>query len=169
MSSTRLKVLIVNQSPTFRYNLMVMLGNRNYQFFQASTGRHAIESARVNQPQLIVMDNRLGDMDGIECLRQIRNIGAFGGTRIIMLRREILRDDLFMPEQQTDFTREAHRLGCSDFVSIPVSPTALLRKVDKLEHYIRISAPEMPPLPNIAPTSLTSPPIIAGPASGIFK
>ena len=129
-----MKVLIVNHSPTCRYELMEVLVDRNYQFFQAATGQRAIESAISNRPHIILMDAQMPDMDSIECLRTIKEDAANERTRIIMLGTNLSRNNV-----RLDLTRRAHRLGCSDFVKIPLQGNELLMKIEKLERIVEIS------------------------------
>jgi PleD family two-component response regulator len=133
-TSYRLRVLIVHESPTFRYDLMGMLAPRNYQFFQANSGLVAVQSAQSNLPDIILMSARLPDMSGVDCLRRIKSNTLNEKTRVILMQQ--------MPggPQTEELIREAYRLGCSDFVSIPIVPAALELRMEKLERFVRISA-----------------------------
>ncbi|MBN2716491.1 MAG: response regulator [Deltaproteobacteria bacterium] len=132
-TDTTLKVLIVNESPTFRYDVMGMLSNLNYKFFQANSGLRAIQSALTNHPDIILMNMQLPDMTGIECLRRIKQNALTEKIRVIIM-REMTR------EKDVDgITQEAYRLGCSDFVTIPIVPAALERRMEKLARFVHIS------------------------------
>ena len=128
-----LKVLIVNESPTFRYDVMAMLANRNFQFHQAGSGIRAIQSALTNHPDIILVNSVLPDMSGIECLVRIKQNARAEKTRVIMT-RPIVRAG-----QADDLLEQARHLGCNDFVTIPIVPPALERRIEKLERIVRDS------------------------------
>lgn len=123
----------MNESPTFRYDVMGMLAARNYQFFLANSGLVAVQSALSNLPDIILMSAHLPDMTGLECLRRIKSNAITEKSRVILM-QEIVRNPNI-----DDNIQEAYRLGCSDFVSIPIVPAALERRIEKLERFVHIS------------------------------
>ncbi len=124
----------MNESPTFRYDVMGMLAARNYQFFQANRGLVAVQSAQGNLPDIILMSAHLPDMTGLECLRRIKSNARTEKSRVILM-LEIVRN----PNIDENNIQEAYRLGCSDFISIPIVPAALERRIQKLERFVLIS------------------------------
>ena len=125
----QLKILIVHDSPTFRYDVMGILTNRNYQFFQANSGLRAIESTLANYPDIVLLNNELPDMDGLEYLRRVKQNALTEKTRVIMM-RDISAESI---------SKEAYHLGCSDFVTVPIVPAELERKIDKLVRFVQLS------------------------------
>jgi pilus assembly protein CpaE len=109
MSATRIRVLIVDDVPEARDNVQKLL-----QFAgdvqvvgQGATGREAIDLARKLQPDIILMDVSMPEMDGITATQVISS--QFPGVAVIMssvqsdtetLRRSLqagARDYLFKP------------------------------------------------------------------------
>lgn len=125
----KLKILIVHDSPTFRYDIMGILTNNTYQFFQANTGLRAIQSTLSNHPDIVLLNCQLPDMEGMEYLRRIKQNALTEKTRIVMM-REISAENI---------SRDASRLGCSDFITVPIVPNELERKIEKLAKFIQFS------------------------------
>ena len=84
---------------------------------QASTGREAIALTRRRQPDVVLMDVQMPDLDGIEATRELT--GASGGARVLIL---------------TTFEEDAYifgglRAGASGFLLKRTRPEDLIRAV----------------------------------------
>ncbi len=82
MSAT---ILLVDDHPIFRKGLEHLLAREEdlHIVAEAGNGREAIETAKTIQPDLIVMDINMPDLDGIEATRQI--IAEMPETKIVAL------------------------------------------------------------------------------------
>jgi two-component system KDP operon response regulator KdpE len=65
-------VLVVDDEPQILRALRVNLAARSYTVITATTGRQALDTAGRVQPDLIVLDLGLPDMDGVEVIRTLR-------------------------------------------------------------------------------------------------
>jgi DNA-binding NarL/FixJ family response regulator len=83
---------------------------------EASTGAEAVARARNSRADLILMDIRMPDMDGIEATRQITADDALAGVKILVL-TTFETDELVVA---------ALRAGASGFLGKGVTPEALL-------------------------------------------
>jgi DNA-binding NarL/FixJ family response regulator len=72
---------------------------------EAENGREAIEQARLRRPDVVLMDVRMPDVDGIEATRELLE-GAVEGPRVLMLTTFDL----------DDYVYEAMRAGASGFM-----------------------------------------------------
>ena len=70
------RVLVVDDEPQIVRALRVNLAARSYEVVTASTGRQALDAAAREQPDLIVLDLGLPDLDGVEVIRQLRGWSA---------------------------------------------------------------------------------------------
>ena len=70
MSST--KVLIVDDEESIRKFLRVTLASQKYTIIEASTGQEALLRAAEHKPEIVILDLKLPDMDGIEVTRLLR-------------------------------------------------------------------------------------------------
>jgi two-component system KDP operon response regulator KdpE len=66
------KVLIVDDEIQMRRLLRVCLEKSGYQVIEASTGEKCIEEAALGQPDAVLLDLGLPDMDGLAVLKRLR-------------------------------------------------------------------------------------------------
>lgn len=71
MSATRLKVLVVDDEPPIRKLLRMGLNAQGYDTLDAPNGRSAL-SLLGEQPDIVILDLGLPDMDGLDLLQSIR-------------------------------------------------------------------------------------------------
>ncbi len=76
-------ILVVDDEELIRTLLVELLMRVGYQVKSASSGADAIASCKENAFDLILMDFRLGDMNGVAALRQIREFMPV--TRVVFL------------------------------------------------------------------------------------
>ncbi len=75
MTAGAVKILVVDDEPPIRKLLRVGLGIQGYSVEEAGNARAAIERARAERPDLILLDLGLPDMPGHDLLRQWRQEG----------------------------------------------------------------------------------------------
>ncbi len=67
-----LRVVIADDDPIIRMDLREMLSGMNYSVAgEAADGKHAVELARQLNPDLVIMDIRMPELDGIEAARTL--------------------------------------------------------------------------------------------------
>ncbi len=74
MSANVDKILIVDDQPSVRFGLRSLLETEGYRVLEAETGEGALANITEHAPQLILLDLRLPDADGITLLPRIRAI-----------------------------------------------------------------------------------------------
>ncbi len=67
-----MKILIVDDSEDFRILCRYELEDAGYEVIMAATAAGAMESFRKEQPDLVVLDIKLPDMDGLELLSRMK-------------------------------------------------------------------------------------------------
>ena len=72
MSDNQSRILIVDDEQSVRRFLSTTLTSQGYQIEEAVTGQEALIKATSMQPDLIILDLGLPDIDGIEVTRQMR-------------------------------------------------------------------------------------------------
>ncbi|HEX8637896.1 MAG TPA: response regulator [Pyrinomonadaceae bacterium] len=78
-------VLIVEDDEDNRLMLKIMLEMWKYRVIEAENGEEAVDSARANCPDLILMDLKMQLLSGLEATRQIRGSAEIGGVPIIFV------------------------------------------------------------------------------------
>ncbi|NTU83413.1 MAG: response regulator [Chloroflexales bacterium] len=73
MSHLPLHVLVIEDEQQIRRFLRTSLADHGYALLEASTGHDGITQAAQLQPDCVILDLGLPDMDGLEVLRQIRS------------------------------------------------------------------------------------------------
>lgn len=109
------KVLVADDSRTIVHALTLMLGRAGFRTLAAFDGREAVDIARRESPDLILMDIVMPVMNGFEAMRRLKADAATQAIPIIVI----------TGEQQSDRTWGA-RLGAAGFLTKPVAKEELL-------------------------------------------
>jgi two-component system, cell cycle response regulator DivK len=115
------KILIVEDNEMNRDMLRRRLERNAYEVICAVDGPEGIAMARAEQPDIILMDVALGDMDGWEATTALRGDPVTANIPVIALTAHALESDRLKSIQ----------IGCVDFETKPVSLPHLLEKIEK--------------------------------------
>jgi two-component system cell cycle response regulator DivK len=113
------RILLVEDNAMNRDMLMRRLARKGYEVLVAEDGAQAIETAREEQPDLILMDMSLPEIDGWEATRRLKADPATQPIPIIALTAHAMVSD----------KEKAMRAGCDDYDSKPVDLKRLLTKI----------------------------------------
>jgi DNA-binding NarL/FixJ family response regulator len=111
-----IRVLLVDDQALVRSGFRMILEARDDidVVGEAENGREAIELAAVTSPDVILMDVRMPELDGVEATRRI--LGAGTGARVLMLTTFDL----------DEYVVQAIRAGASGFLLKDVRPAELV-------------------------------------------
>jgi DNA-binding response OmpR family regulator len=129
----RRRILIVDDDEPTRRMLGESLEQEGYQVELAEDGRHALEIASSFLPDLILLDVKMPDIDGLEVARRLH---AKSNVPIIML--SALTDDI---DRVAGLSA-----GSDDYVTKPVRPRELLLRIQGLLRRVEASEAAEPPL-----------------------
>ena len=104
------RVLLVEDTETNRQVMRLLLSKTGLQVDEAENGQIAVEMARANRYDLILMDLRMPVMDGFAATKNIRGLAGYAETPIIALTANAFDDDRQL----------CLSAGMSDFLSKPV-------------------------------------------------
>ena len=81
------RVVLAEDQPMVRAGFRALLDSRSdiEVVGEAATGAEALEQVRAHRPDVVVMDIRMPEMDGLEATRRITGDRALAGTRILVL------------------------------------------------------------------------------------
>jgi two-component system KDP operon response regulator KdpE len=72
MANLKPTILVIEDEPSLRKFLRVTLESQNYKVIEATRGEDGLRHASVGQPDLVILDLGLPDLDGIEVTRRLR-------------------------------------------------------------------------------------------------
>ncbi len=110
------RVLVIDDEESIRRALKSILSSRNYEVSLAATGAEGIELAIEKNPQLIILDLTLPDLDGFEVCRELRT--WFVSPILILSVRGNENDKV-----------RALDLGADDYLTKPFSAGELLARM----------------------------------------
>ncbi|WP_376793467.1 response regulator [Thermoflexus sp.] len=73
MSGEALRILVVDDELAIRRFLRAALSAHGYKVLEAANGQEAIRAVAVENPDLVLLDLGLPDMDGVEVIRRLRD------------------------------------------------------------------------------------------------
>jgi type IV pilus assembly protein PilB len=112
-------VLVVEDSTTIASVVKYFLELEGFEVVVAKDGNSGLESAKRDQPHVIVTDYNMPGMDGMSMVKALRADAATRGIAVLMLTSE------------TDVEKEAQALeaGVDDYILKPVEPRRLAARV----------------------------------------
>jgi two-component system, cell cycle response regulator DivK len=114
-----MSILLVEDDPMIRNLLSRRLMIGGYQVITASDGAQAVQSARLDLPELIVMDMGLPVLNGWQATHRIRSMPITRSIPIIALTAYAMKEDRM----------KCLAVGCNEYETKPVDFTRLLEKI----------------------------------------
>ncbi len=128
MTDVPIKILIVEDEPQMQKFLRTCLAAEGYRIVEAALGKEGIDLARTHNPDLILLDLGLPDLDGMEVTRSVRE----WSTKPIVV--------ISARGQETDKVR-ALDAGADDYLTKPFGTGELLARIRvALRHTLRSGA-----------------------------
>lgn len=118
---TRKRVLAVDDDVIILTRISNILKN-DYELVTINSGMRALRYLKLEQPDLILLDIRMAQQDGIETLREIRNMEECRSIPVIML----------TGVENKETVMESARLGIRDYLLKPFSSVELLKRIRRV-------------------------------------
>jgi len=113
------RILIADDREVGRALLRRLLTRRRYVVSEAVDGAETLDAVARAQPDLVLLDLRLPDIDGSEVLRQLRAEYSAAELPIVMI----------SAEHDGEVAAACLSLGADDFLMKPVQPAVLYARV----------------------------------------
>jgi CheY-like chemotaxis protein/MinD-like ATPase involved in chromosome partitioning or flagellar assembly len=116
------KILIIDDDLDTLRLVGLMLQRQGYQISAATNGQQGLEKAFEEDPDLILLDVMMPDMDGYEVTRRLRQNPSTLETPILM----------FTAKTQLDDKVIGYEVGANDYLTKPTHPSELQARVKTL-------------------------------------
>ena len=113
------KILVVDDEVYILHILDFSLGAEGYEVITAADGEEAIEKARIEKPDLVVLDIMMPKVDGFEACRRLKGDPETNQIPVILLTAKGREVDRQMGIE----------VGADDYIIKPFSPTKLIEKI----------------------------------------
>jgi two-component system alkaline phosphatase synthesis response regulator PhoP len=122
MAEKIFKILVVDDEPDILEFLSYNLEKEGFLVETAENGKQALEKAKKNQPDIVLLDVMMPEMDGIEACRTMREMPQFEHTIIA-----------FLTARTEDYSQIAgFETGADDYISKPIKPRVLVSRLRAL-------------------------------------
>ncbi|MEZ5053704.1 MAG: response regulator transcription factor [Chitinophagales bacterium] len=122
MAEKTFKILVVDDEPDILEFLSYNLEKEGFSVETAENGKQALEKAKKSQPDIVLLDVMMPEMDGIEACRTMREMPQFEHTIIA-----------FLTARTEDYSQIAgFETGADDYISKPIKPRVLVSRLKAL-------------------------------------
>lgn len=115
------RVLVADDNATNRDIMVQLLRDAGFQTYQAEDGEEALEVVHRQALDLILMDIRMPNIDGLTAARRIREQPRYAPIKIIAVSATVL------PQMQAEISR----CGCDAFLAKPVDARVMFAEIEK--------------------------------------
>jgi CheY-like chemotaxis protein len=115
------KILVVEDNEQNLYLATFLLEKTGYEVITAGDGFEAVEKAKTESPDLILMDMQLPEMDGFEATRRIKNIPEICHISIVAITSYAMVGD----------KEKALAAGCVGYIEKPFMPETFVSEIKK--------------------------------------
>jgi two-component system phosphate regulon response regulator PhoB len=126
------RILVVDDEEDLLELVRYNLTREGYRVTCVSTGEDAIEQARRDLPDLIILDLLLPNVDGLEVCRRLKGDSKTKHVPILMLTAKTEEADVVAGLE----------LGADDYMTKPFSPRVLLARVKAVMRRKSVAAPD---------------------------
>jgi len=116
------KILIVDDEIQLIKLVQMRLEAHGYEVIAANDGEEGLEKAKIEKPDLIILDVMMPKMDGYQVCRLLKTDALYTNIPII----------LFTGKAQDEFEEIGDKVGADAFIRKPFDSKVLLGKVEEL-------------------------------------
>jgi DNA-binding NtrC family response regulator len=113
------EILVVDDEPKQRAILKTILTEEGYRVYEASNGKEALKLIKERPPELVLTDLKMPDMDGIQLLKSIKELGITPEPEVLLM----------TAYGTIPSAVEAIKNGAFDYLTKPLDRDTLLVKI----------------------------------------
>ena len=113
----QISVLVADDDREIVESIAIFLKAENYDVIKAYNGREALEKARENSVQLIILDIMMPEMDGFTLGKKIREID--GNVPFVYITAKSMKEDM----------KQGYEIGADDYIVKPFDSEVLILKI----------------------------------------
>jgi two-component system alkaline phosphatase synthesis response regulator PhoP len=122
MDNATIKILLVDDEPDILEFMEYNLKKEGYHVLTAKNGKEALEIAKKEKPQLVILDIMMPVMDGIEACRHLREMPEMKSSIIT-----------FLTARNEEYSQIAgFDVGADDYISKPIKPRIMISRIKAL-------------------------------------
>jgi len=116
------KILVVDDEVYILHILDFSLGAEGFEVLSANNGELAVEKAKIEKPDLIVLDIMMPVLDGYETCRRLKQDTETKDIPVILLTAKGRDVD----------KRLGYEVGAVDYIVKPFSPSRLIERIEEI-------------------------------------
>ena len=120
MSAEQHLILVVDDNPATLYSTSRVLRSAGFEVITATNGTDGVQAACDNEPDLIVLDVNLPDIDGFEVVRRVRAVPRIAHVPILHLSATFVQDA---------YKVQGLDAGANGYLTHPVEPPVLVASI----------------------------------------
>lgn len=128
LESPPLSFLIIDDTCAIQKQLKSALQHNEYKTLHAQNGTIALKTIQEQEADIILIDVVMLDLDGINCIRCIRQNPAHKDIRVIL----VADDNNYLGISQ------AYAAGCNDYITKPINSPKIVQKLYKIMRFCRL-------------------------------
>jgi type II secretory ATPase GspE/PulE/Tfp pilus assembly ATPase PilB-like protein/ActR/RegA family two-component response regulator len=113
------RVLVADDDRMIRLIVRMLLEKEGFKVLEAENGAVAMETARREHPDLMLVDLQMPDMDGFQVVQMMRSDERLANIRVVVL----------TSETSTEVETRVLEMGADDYVMKPFEPEVLISRV----------------------------------------
>lgn len=115
-------ILTVDDSPSIRQAIKIVLGAAGYTVIEACDGAEGLAKAKSQPVNMVITDLNMPVMNGLDLIRNLRQLPALAGVPIV-----------FLTTESNDAVKgQAKAAGATGWITKPFKPDQILGVVTKL-------------------------------------
>lgn len=115
-------ILAVDDSASMRQMVSFTLKGAGYQVVEATDGIEALKAAKSGKFDLVLSDVNMPNMDGIELVKELRQLADYKFTPVLML----------TTESAGDMKMQGKQAGATGWIVKPFNPDQLLNTIKRV-------------------------------------